>query len=115
MTGFATQKKSITPEQAFNLITENKDNPDFVLIDIRTLEEHAGGHIAGSLHFDYYLDDFRDNLNNLDKNKQYLIYCGSGKRSGMALDIMAELGFNNVQDIEGGIGNWKEKGFEVLS
>jgi len=53
-------------------------------------------------------------LNNLDKNKTYLIYCRSGARSGSALDIMAELNFREVYNILGGINQWKAEGFPTV-
>jgi len=99
--------EDITPQEAFTLIQNNQNNPDFVIIDVRTLEEFVGEHIENATNIDFYSEAFRDMLNTLDKNKTYLIYCKVGGRSGSALDIMAELNFKEVYNILGGINQWK--------
>ena len=93
----------VTSQEAFTLIQNNQNNPDFVILDVRTSEEFADGHIEKAIKIDFYLETFRDELDDLDKSKTYLIYCRSGGRSGKALDIMAELGFQEVYDVAGGI------------
>ena len=102
--------ENITPQEAFTLIQNNKNNPDFVIIDVRTPEEFAHEHIENTINIDYYSEIFRGELNKLDKNKTYLIYCRSGNRSGKALDIMAELNFREVYNMLGGIIEWKAEG-----
>ena len=106
--------EDITPQEAFTLIQNNQNNPDFVIIDVRTREEFVGGHIENATNIDFYSETFRDMLNNLDKNKTYLIYCGSGARSGSTLDIMAELNFKEVYNILGGITQWKAEEFPTV-
>jgi len=106
--------EDITPQEAFTLIQNNQNNPDFVIIDVRTLEEFVGEHIENATNIDFYSEAFRNMLNNLDKNKTYLIYCQSGGRSGSALDIMAELNFREVYNILGGINLWKAEGFPTV-
>jgi len=103
--------EDITPQEASTLIQSNQNNPDFVIIDVRTPGEFAGEHIENATNIDFYSEAFRDMLNNLDKNKTYLIYCRVGGRSGSALDIMAELNFKEVYNILGGINLWKTEGF----
>ncbi len=102
--------ENITPQEAFTLIQTNQNNPDFVIIDVRTPEEFAEGHIANATNIDFRSETFPDELNNLDKNKTYLIYCRSGGRSGNALDIMEELNFREVYNMSGGISQWKAVG-----
>ncbi|TET17656.1 MAG: rhodanese-like domain-containing protein [Dehalococcoidia bacterium] len=102
--------EDITPQEAFILIQDNLDNPDFVIIDVRTPEEFADEHIEKAINIDFLSETFRDELNTLDKNKTYLIYCRSGGRSGNALDIMAELNFREVYNMSGGIDQWKAEG-----
>ncbi len=102
--------ENITPQEASTLIQDNQDNPDFIIIDVRTPEEFAEEYIENAVNTDFYSETFRDELNNLDKNKSYLIYCRSGGRSGNALDIMAELNFREVYNISGGIIAWKAAG-----
>ena len=102
--------EDITPQEALTLIQDNQNNPDFVIIDVRTPEEFAEGYIENAINIDFYSETFRDELKQLDKNKTYLIYCRSGGRSGSALDIMAELNFREVYNISGGIIAWKTEG-----
>jgi len=77
---------------------------------VRTLAEFVEEHIENATNIDFYSEAFRDMLNNLDKNKTYLVYCRVGGRSGSALDIMAELNFREVYNILGGINQWKAEG-----
>ena len=103
--------ETITPQEAFTLIQDNQNNPDFVIIDVRTPKEFADEHIEDAINIDYRSETFRGELNKLDKNKTYLIYCRSGGRSGSALDIMEELNFREVYNMLGGINEWKAAGF----
>lgn len=102
--------KNITPEEAYILIQENKDNPNFVILDVRTPEEFLGEYIENAVNLDYYSDTFRNDLDKLDKNRTYLIYCKSGRRSENALNIMKEQDFREVYNMLGGIIEWKSKG-----
>jgi rhodanese-related sulfurtransferase len=101
--------ENITPEEAYILIQENKDNPNFVILDVRTPEEFLGEYIENAVNLDYYSDTFRNDLDKLDKNKTYLIYCRSGRRSENALNIMKELDFREGYNMLGGIIKWKSE------
>ena len=101
--------ENITPEEAYILIQENKDNPNFVILDVRTPEEFLGEYIENAVNLDYYSDTFRNDLDKLDKNKTYLIYCRSGRRSENALNIMKELDFREVYNMLGGVVKWKSE------
>ena len=107
--------QDVTPTQAFDLIEHNRDNPDFVIIDVRTPEEFSEERIENAINLDYYSETFRDSFDDLDKDKKYLIYCRSGRRGGETLDIMRELGFKEVYHISGGIIRWKEAELPTIS
>ena len=85
-----------------------------VLIDIRRLEEYNNVHIQGTLLIDYYSSDFVEQLSNLNKDKEYVIYCRIGTRTGETIQIMKNLGFENVHDLSGGITEWENQGFPVI-
>jgi len=102
--------ENITPEEAYILIQENKDNPNFVILDVRTPEEFLDEYIENAVNLDYYSDTFRNDLDKLDKNKTYLIYCRSGRRSENTLNIMEELDFREVYNMLSGIIKWKSEG-----
>ena len=106
--------EDITPQEAFALIQDNQNNPDFVIIDVRTPAEFAGEHIENATNINFYSETFQDMLNNLDKNRTYLVYCAVGGRSGNALDIMAELNFKEAYNILGGINRWKSEGLPTV-
>ena len=109
-----TTIEDIAPQEAFTLIQNNQNNPDFVIIDVRTLEEFVAERIENATNIDFYSEAFRDELNKLDKNKTYLIYCRSGGRSGKALNIMAELNFKEVYNVSGGIIAWNAEGLPTV-
>jgi phage shock protein E len=81
-----------------------------ILLDVRTPEEYAEGHLPAARNLDYKSESFKDSLQTLDKNKPYYIYCKSGVRSGKAADMMKEMGFTQVYNMEGGIDAWKKEG-----
>jgi rhodanese-related sulfurtransferase len=83
------------------------------LIDVRTVEEYAGGHITGSLNMDINSPNFKDNVLMLDKSKDYAVYCASGVRSGKAADVMRQSGFTSVYTLAGGVKAWTDKGLPL--
>lgn len=105
--------KNIDAKEAYKLIQENLNNDDFVIIDIRTPSEFNSGHIKGAMNIDYYNSYFSENLNALDKNKTYLVYCRSGHRSGNSMQNFRQLKFKLTYNMLGGINSWKSEGFPV--
>lgn len=73
-----------------------------VILDVRTPEETAEGMIEGAEQLDYNADNFEAEIEKLDKEKTYLVYCRSGNRSGKACALMAEKGFKNLYNMKGG-------------
>lgn len=84
-----------------------------VLLDIRTPEEFASGHIEGSVNIDFYEDDFATQIGALDRDIEYAVYCRSGNRSGQAMELFADLEFNAVHNLGGGIVAWAEAGLAL--
>jgi rhodanese-related sulfurtransferase len=103
--------KTVTPEEASVLIRQNEDDSRFMILDVRTPDEFNEGHIANAVNIDYYSDSFRGDLDRLDKDTTYLLYCRSGSRSGRVLPLMGELGFERVYNMGGGFVQWEMKGF----
>jgi len=103
----------ISTQDAFTMIEENQDNADFIIIDVRTPAEFDSGHIENAMNLDYRSDNFSDEINNLDKDKTYLVYCAVGGRSSGALDIMGELGFIEAYNMLGGINQWAAEGLPI--
>ncbi|AUS06036.1 rhodanese-like domain-containing protein [Pseudotamlana carrageenivorans] len=83
----------------------NDDNA--VVLDVRTDAEVAEGIIENAIHIDIYKgQEFVDEIEALDKSKNYYVYCRSGNRSGKACQIMEQLGFENAYNLEGGMLEW---------
>jgi rhodanese-related sulfurtransferase len=84
------------------------------ILDVRTPEEVAEGHLMGSTTVNFLSPDFSKEVQALNKNKTYLLYCRSGSRTRKAADAMQKMGFKHVYMLEGGIIAWKEAGKEVV-
>ncbi|PKG51094.1 rhodanese-like domain-containing protein [Olleya sp. 1-3] len=84
---------------------EKDDNA--VILDVRTEGEVADGKIPNTLHIDIYKGQgFVDDLQKLDKSKNYYVYCRSGGRSAQACAVMNQLGFENAYNLMGGFNEW---------
>lgn len=84
---------------------ENDDNA--FILDVRTPEEVEEGYIPNATNIDIYLGQgFLDELDKLDKSKNYYVYCRSGARSAQACALMNNAGFGNAYNLEGGFMNW---------
>jgi phage shock protein E len=88
---------------------------DLVILDVRTPEEFAEGHLDGAVMIDFYEADFADRLGELDPEVPYLLYCRSGNRSGQTTVIMRDLGFTDVANVDGGIVAWSGAGLQVVN
>ena len=108
-----TTFENISASDSYALIEENRGKEGFSILDVRTPEEFKAGRIEGSENIDYYADDFKAKLENLDKDRTYFIYCRSGNRSGRVLKLMEEIGFERVYNLRGGIQSWLKDGFPV--
>lgn len=81
--------------------------PNAVVLDVRTEREFVAGHIKDAVNIDFY--KLESKLNQLDKNKVYLVYCASGGRSLLVCKLMSKSGFN-CYDLKGGIKAWIKEG-----
>lgn len=81
-----------------------------VILDVRTPDEFASGHIEGAINIDVESGNFESEIAGLDKNASYAVYCHSGRRSAIATSKMAELGFTQLRDLDGGLESWTAAG-----
>lgn len=103
----------VSPDEAAEI---QADPPDgLVVLDVRTPEEFAEGHLEGAVLLDIYRDDFAEELATFDRELPYLLYCRSGNRSEQARVLMTDLEFSDVADIDGGIVAWAEAGYPVVT
>jgi len=105
--------KTISPAEARDLIEKNRNSTEFVIIDVRRPDEYASGHIEGAINIEEA--QFGEQIDSLDKNGTYVVYCLGGVRSSRALTLMEEAGFAEVYEIEGGIRAWQAQGYPVAS
>ncbi len=88
--------------------------PDLVVLDVRTPEEYAAGHIPGKVvNVDFKAADFKTKAAELDRETPYLVHCQGGGRSTSSLAILEELGFKNLYHLDGGLSAWQEAGEAV--
>jgi len=88
---------------------------DVILIDVRTPEEFAEGHIPGAVNIDFRAEDFNQKATDFLKETQstLAIYCRSGRRSAGACARLDSLGYTGTVNLKGGIIEWKEAGYEI--
>ncbi len=85
-----------------------------VLVDIRTPEEFAAGHLKDAVNVNFKKRTFKSYISYFDKTKPVLIYCRSGNRSGKAEKVMRALGFTEVYDLAKGYKGWVADSMEVV-
>lgn len=83
------------------------DMENAVLLDVRTPEEFAEGHLEGAVNIDWYQTDFINKLDAVDRGEKVYVYCKKGGRSAEAAKLMDSLGFK-VIDLTGGYDAWLE-------
>ena len=88
--------------------------PGVTVIDVRTAAEFSAGHIDGAENIDVESDMFDGKIGQLDKTKTYAVYCASGTRSAVAAQRMADAGFPDVYNLEGGVTLWQATGYPLV-
>ncbi len=118
MTSFSLHSQGyldVTVFKADSIIQANVDNENFVILDVRTPSEYDRDHLVNAYTRNFYDDDFSQQMDSLNKDLEYLIYCASGNRSGQAFIMMQNLNFNTVYNMLGGITSWKNNNFSVTT
>src|SRR5438093_2014746 len=93
----AAAVKNIDAHEAAKLLQENKR---IVVLDVRTAEEFAAGHIAGAKNVDFHGPDFEKKLSALEKKQAYLVHCAAGGRSAKTRELMKKLQFQTIYHLE---------------
>ena len=100
------QNKAMFQNLNVNEFEQGMTQNEAVIIDVRTPMEYQEGHIKNSKLIDISDRDFESQIERLDKNKTYYVYCRSGGRSSSASQIMVEKGFTKVYNLQGGMIAW---------
>ena len=102
----------VTPQHGQEIIQQL--GAELTVIDVRTAEEFASGHLEGAVNYDIEGGQFSALIEPLDRTKPYMVYCHSGRRSAIAADAMVAAGFTQVYDL-GGIADWMAAGLPVVA
>jgi rhodanese-related sulfurtransferase len=102
--------KKVDPVEFSEVIAQ----PGVIILDVRTPEEFNAGHIANAININLADSNFSSEVSKLDKNATVAVYCRSANRSAVATDEMAELGFTDMYDMQGGIIDWQAAGGPVI-
>lgn len=93
-----------TLDNASEVNLKNKKN---ILLDVRTPEEFAEGHVPGAINIDVKNSSFEKEIQKLDPKKNYYIYCKSGVRAKLATEKMQEKGFKNAKNFKDGMSTYQ--------
>ncbi len=108
----ASNSSSLDAEK-FKTAIETVEN--IQVIDVRTAEEFQSGHLKNAINIDINSNDFIEKAGQLYKEMPVYVYCLSGKRSLKAANELSALGFKNIVNLDGGIKEWKSKGYEITA
>ena len=94
-------------------LTEIQDT-DYILVDVRTIEEYESGHIQDAIHFDFYSELFQKEILSIDKSSSIVLYCRTQNRSTKTANFLKENGYREINVIEGGITSWVKNGNDLV-
>jgi len=83
----------------------------FLLVDVREESEFAKDHLPGAIHLGKGIIERDIEARVPDLNAEIVLYCGGGFRSALAADNLQKMGYTNVISMDGGIRDWREKGY----
>jgi len=89
------------------------DHENFLLVDVREESEWTKDHLPGAIHLGKGIIERDIEERVPDLNAQIVLYCGGGFRSALAADSLRKMGYRNVLSMDGGIREWREKGFPL--
>ncbi len=89
-------------------------NKQIVILDVRTPQEFAAGHLKGALNIDIYQQDFYSRIDKLNKKTTYVVYCRTHNRSTATVDYMKQKGFEVVYQMMDGFPGWAANNFPTV-
>ena len=98
-----SDKVKVLPAQEYQQTLKEKKGK---IVDVRTPQEFASGHIKGAKNIDHYSNDFVERFSGFNKEDALFIYCRSGARSRAAASKLVKAGFNEIYDLQGGFMRW---------
>lgn len=107
----AEEPADVDVEKAAALLAED---PSVTVLDVRTPEEFAEGHLKGAVNLDFNADDFEEKIAKLDPAKPYLVHCAAGGRSGQSMELFEKHKFTRIFHLSPGYRGWVEAGKPVV-
>jgi rhodanese-related sulfurtransferase len=103
---------AVTPMSQEALLEHQSSHPDHLFVlDVRTPQEYAEGHVPGAVNVPQ--EQLASRLAEVPKDKDVVIYCRSGRRSALAADVLAANGYSRLSHLEGDMNAWVAKGRPV--
>lgn len=102
----------LAPEVDVHKVATIKEREDVYLLDVREQWEYDEGHIPGVTLLP--MGEVPNRLDEIPIDKEVIVTCRSGNRSGQVTDFLRQNGFDNVHNMQGGIVAWEQAGYEVL-
>ena len=87
---------------------------DYVLVDVRTVEEYESGHIQDAVNFDFYSESFQKEILFLNKSSSIILYCRTQNRSTKTANYLKDNGYKEIAVLEGGITSWVKNGNDLV-
>lgn len=103
--------ETISAKDLMDLMSQNNE---LILVDSRGGEDFKNGHLKGAINLPFTSLKNMDKALNKDKGKEIVIYCGNGERSKKISDILSNLGFSKIKNLDGGIVAWINSGGEIV-
>ena len=104
---------NVNTKEASQILRDNKGNSNFMVIDLRTPEEFAQGHIKGATLINFTAPNFDREVQKLDPKKSYLVYCASGGRRSRALNTVRSLSLTRIYHLQRGLRGGIPGGLDV--
>ena len=105
-----TRVREINVEQVKNRLDRGEK---FILVDVREESEYAKDHLPGAIHLGKGIIERDIEARVSDLGAEIVLYCGGGFRSALAADNLQKMGYTNVISMDGGIRDWREKGYPL--
>ena len=106
--------KSRIKEEDFRETKKRLDGGEkIIVVDTREESEWARGHIPGAIHLGKGVIERDIEARVPELNTELVLYCGGGFRSALAADNLQKMGYTNVISMDGGIRDWREKGYPL--
>jgi phage shock protein E len=105
----AADTGTITPRELLKMLND----PQVLILDVRTPEEFSAGHVPGAVNIPH--TEVTQQLEKLAgrENRPIVVYCKSGRRAAIALDVLAKAGFTRLLHLEGDMDGWRAGGFPL--